>query len=187
MSGYTLNGIVGRMVDLETKTHGGYYVSCCWLAMGRSSGATARKALEAKVFGQAAPTSTFRNAWRIATKSYAEGFPLEKREHAKTLELDEAIKWASECLEAHKLALEVSNMKDYEELCHLPVKPVVDEAEAKAEAETKAEAEAKAKEEAEAKAKEEAEAEEKARREAELNPVDPLVGLKHAASVLTLE
>ncbi|TGU85828.1 hypothetical protein EN794_053620, partial [Mesorhizobium sp. M00.F.Ca.ET.151.01.1.1] len=111
-TGYTLNGIVGRMVDLETKTHGGYYVSCCWLAMGRSSGATARKALEAKVFGQAAPTSTFRNAWRIATKSYAEGFPLEKREHAKTLDLDEAIKFASECLEAQKLALEVSNMKD---------------------------------------------------------------------------
>ncbi|MBN9550873.1 MAG: colicin transporter, partial [Alphaproteobacteria bacterium] len=48
-------------------------------------------------------------------------------------------------------------------------------------------AEAKAKEEAKAEAEAEAEAEEKAKREAELNPVDPMVGLKHAVGALPLD
>ena len=117
MSGYTLNGVAGRIRDLENKTNGGYYVALCWLAMNRNSGKGAKKILESKIFGQDKPTSTFRNAWRIAEKSFSEGFHTGCRQQVAELELEEAVKIAVERLEAHKSALKVSNMKDYEDVC----------------------------------------------------------------------
>lgn len=183
MTGYTLAGVAGRIRDLENKTNGAYYVGVCWLAMCRDSGKGAKKRLADKVFGtakEAKETSTFRNAWRIAEKAFSEGFPAEHRKAVVEFALDEAIDFAVKALEAHKAALGVTNMKEYEEACKYASKEAMPP---KAEAEPDPEAEAKAKAEEEAKA----EAEEKAKREAELNPVDPLVGLKHAAGALTLE
>ncbi|MCV0350209.1 MAG: hypothetical protein K5863_09040 [Nitratireductor sp.] len=143
--GYTLNGIAGRIRDLETKTNGSYYVALCWLAMARNSGKGARKLLEGKIFGQDKPTSTFRNAWRIAEKSFAEGFHAGHREKASDMLIDKAIEFAVNCLEAHKVALGVTNMKDYEEDCRYasaadkPQTAAEPEAEAEAEAEPEAE------------------------------------------------
>ncbi|MDV2968692.1 hypothetical protein RZ532_22140 [Nitratireductor aquimarinus] len=141
--GYTLNGIVGRIRDLETKTNGSYYVALCWLAMARNSGKGARKLLEGKIFGQDKPTSTFRNAWRIADKSFAEGFHVGHREKAGDMLIDDAIEFAVNCLEAHKTALGVTNMKDYEENCRYASKADMPEtaAEPEAEAEPQPEAE----------------------------------------------
>ncbi|TPJ51685.1 MULTISPECIES: hypothetical protein [unclassified Mesorhizobium] len=182
-TGYTLAGVAGRIRDLENKTNGAYYVGVCWLAMCRDSGKGAKKRLADKVFGVdkgAKETSTFRNAWRIAEKAFSEGFPAAHRKAVVELALDEAIDFAVKALEAHKTALKVTNMKDYEDVCKYAS---VETMPPKAEAEPDPEAEAKAKAEAE----EQAEAEAKAKREAELNPVDPLIGLRHAASELTLE
>lgn len=69
MTGYTLNGIARRICDLENKTNGGYCVALCWLTIARNSGKGSRKLLESKIFADGRPTSTFRNAWRIAEKS----------------------------------------------------------------------------------------------------------------------
>ncbi|MDQ6437560.1 hypothetical protein RB623_26200 [Mesorhizobium sp. LHD-90] len=117
MSGYTLNGVAGRIRDLENKTNGGYYVALCWLAMARNSGKGARKLLETKIFGEGKPTSTFRNAWRIAEKSFAEGFHAGCRAAVAELALEEAITYAVDRLDQHKTTLGVSNMKDYEDVC----------------------------------------------------------------------
>lgn len=128
MSGYTLNGIAGRIRDLENKTNGAYYVGLCWLAMARNSGKGSRKLLEGKVFGQDKPASTFRNAWRIADKAFAEGFHPGHRATVAEMGLDEAIEFAVKALEDHKTALGVSNMKDYEEICKYADKATVPEA-----------------------------------------------------------
>lgn len=117
MSGYTLNGVAGRIRDLETKTNGSYYVALCWLAMNRNSGKSARKLLEGRIFGNGKPTSTFRNAWRIAEKSFSEGFHAGCRASVAELDLDEAIKFAVGRLDAHKAALGVASMKEYEDVC----------------------------------------------------------------------
>lgn len=117
MAGYTLNGVAGRIRDLETKVGGAYYVALCWLAMNRNSGKGARKLLETKIFGDAKPTSTFRNAWRVAEKSFSEGFHAECRKTVVDFELDDAVKYAVDRLEAHKAALHVTSMKDYEDVC----------------------------------------------------------------------
>jgi hypothetical protein len=117
--GYTLNGIAGRIRDLENKVGGAYYVGLCWLAMARDSGKGAKRRLEDKVFGtyKRKVTSTFRNAWRIADKAFAEGFHTGHRKTVLELGLEEATKFAMECLEAHRVALGVSNMADYEAVC----------------------------------------------------------------------
>lgn len=117
--GYTLNGVAGRIRDLESKVGGSYYVALCWLALSRDSGKGAKRRLEDKVFGTNKPkvTSTFRNAWRIAEKAFAEGFHAGHRKAAMELGLDEAVKLAIECLEAHRTALGVTNMADYEAVC----------------------------------------------------------------------
>lgn len=118
-NGYTLAGVAGRIRDVEHKIGGGWYVSVCWLAMARDSGKGAKKRLEDKVFGIDKPkvTSTFRNAWRIAEKSFAEGFHAQCRKDVAELGLDDAIDYAMVRLEAHKVALKVTNMADYEDVC----------------------------------------------------------------------
>lgn len=115
--GFTFAGVTGRMADLETKVGGTYYVALCWLAMTKGSGKNVKKTVRDKVFGTAKETSTFRNAWRIAEKSFPEGFHKGHREAAQTLNLDEAIKFAMECLQAHRVALEVTTMAAYEADC----------------------------------------------------------------------
>jgi len=124
MSGYTLSGIAGRIRDLENKTNGAYYVALCWLAMSRDSGKGAKKRLEDKVFGIDKPkvTSTFRNAWRIADKAFAEGFHAGHRKSVVELALDEALDFAIATLDAHKLALGVTSMADYESVCKFATK-----------------------------------------------------------------
>lgn len=101
------------------KTNGAYYVGLCWLAMARDSGKGAKRRLEDKVFGSDKPkvTSTFRNAWRIADKAFAEGYHAGHRKTGLVLGLEEAIKYAMECLDAHRMALGVTNMADYEAVC----------------------------------------------------------------------
>lgn len=118
-TGYTLNGVAGRIRDVEHKIGGGWYVSVCWLAMARDSRKGAKKRLEDKVFGIDKPkvTSTFRNARRIAEKSFAEGFHADCRKAVAELGLDEAIDYAIARLETHKAALKVTNMADYEDVC----------------------------------------------------------------------
>ncbi|APH74158.1 hypothetical protein BSQ44_24375 [Aquibium oceanicum] len=118
--GYTISGVAGRIRDLESKTNGAYYVGLCWLAMARDSGKGAKKRLEDKVFGVekgVKVTSTFRNAWRIADKAFAEGFHKGHREKVATMGLDDALKFAMDSLEAHKTALGVTSMGQYEEFC----------------------------------------------------------------------
>lgn len=68
-------------------------MAVCWLAMARDSGKGAKKRLEDKVFGIDKPkvTSTFRNAWRIAEKSFAEGFPADCRKAVAEMTLDDAV------------------------------------------------------------------------------------------------
>ena len=130
MSGYTLNGIAGRIRDLENKANGAYYVALCWLAMNRNSGKGSRKLLEGKIFGQDKPTSTFRNAWRIAEKSFAEGFNAECRKAVVDMGLDEAVAFAVGRLEEHRTAVGATNMATYEERCKYAGEadvPVVDE------------------------------------------------------------
>lgn len=117
MTGYTLNGVAGRIRDLENKANGAYYVALCWLAMNRNSGKGSRKLLEGKIFGQDKPTSTFRNAWRIAEKSFAEGFHAECRKAVVDLGLDEAVAYAVGRLEEHRAAVGATNMATYEERC----------------------------------------------------------------------
>lgn len=117
MTGYTLNGVAGRIRDLENKANGAYYVALCWLAMNRNSGKGSRKLLEGKIFGQDKPTSTFRNAWRIAEKSFAEGFNAESRKAVVDLGLDEAVAYAVGRLEEHRTAVGATNMATYEERC----------------------------------------------------------------------
>ncbi|WP_353645751.1 hypothetical protein [Mesorhizobium sp. WSM2239] len=112
-----MNGVAGRIRDLENKVGGAYYVALCWLAMNRSSGKGSKSALETKIFGKDKPTSTFRNAWRIADKAFAEGFHDAHRKTVAELGLDEAVTFAVQCLDAHRTALGVTTMKDYEELC----------------------------------------------------------------------
>jgi hypothetical protein len=116
MTGFTLNGVAGRIRDLETKTNGAYYVALCWLAMSRDSGKGAKRRLEDKVFGTGKPkvTSTFRNAWRIADKAFAEGFHAGHRKAVVELALDEALDFAIKALEDHKAALGVTSMAEYE-------------------------------------------------------------------------
>ena len=173
MSGYTLNGIAGRIRDLENKTNGGYYVALCWLAMNRNSGKGARKMLEGKIFGQDKPTSTFRNAWRIAEKSFSEGFHLGCRQQVAELELEEAIKFAVARLEAHKEALQVTNMKDYEDVCKYASVETIPAA---------------AEEEAPAPAPEEDQPEGEApTNAAPAEPVDVMANIKTAVTSLTLE
>jgi len=173
MSGYTLNGIAGRIRDLENKTNGGYYVALCWLAMNRNSGKGARKMLEGKIFGQDKPTSTFRNAWRIAEKSFSEGFHLGCREGVKEMDLEEAIKFAVARLEAHKEALQVTNMKDYEDVCKYASVETIPAA---------------AEEEAPAPAPEEDQPEGEApTNAAPAEPVDVMANIKTAVTSLTLE
>ncbi|RWN60199.1 hypothetical protein [Mesorhizobium sp.] len=139
MSGYTLAGVAGRIRDLENKTNGAYYVGVCWLAMCRDSGKGAKKRLADKVFGVdkgAKETSTFRNAWRIAEKAFSEGFPAAHRKAVVELALDDAIDFAVTALEAHKTALKVTNMKDYEDVCkYASVETMPPKAEAEPEAE----------------------------------------------------
>jgi hypothetical protein len=120
--GYTLNGVAGRIRDLENKVGGAYYVALCWLAMNRSSGKGAKAALETKIFGKEKPASTFRNAWRIADKAFAEGFHAGHRRSVLEMGLDDAVKFAMECLDAHRVALGVSNMADYEAVCKFATK-----------------------------------------------------------------
>jgi hypothetical protein len=115
--GYTLNGVAGRIRDLETKVGGAYYVALCFLAMNRASGKGSKAALETKIFGKDKPTSTFRNAWRIADKAFAEGFHQGHRVTAMEMGLDEAVTFAVKCLDAHRTALGVTSMKDYEAVC----------------------------------------------------------------------
>lgn len=131
-NGYTLNGVAGRIRDVEHKIGGGWYVAVCWLAMARDSGKGAKKRLEDKVFGIDKPKvmSTFRNAWRIAEKSFAEGFHAQCRKDVAELGLDDAIDYAMARLEAHKAALKVTNMADYEDVCKyasVEVIPVAEE------------------------------------------------------------
>lgn len=116
---YTLSGIAGRIRELETKSTGGWYVATCWLAMSRDSGKGAKKRLEDKVFGIDKPkvTSTFRNAWRIAEKAFAEGFHTRHRKSVAELGLDEAIDFALKALDMHKTALGVTSMGEYEAVC----------------------------------------------------------------------
>jgi hypothetical protein len=118
-NGYTLAGVAGRIREVEHKIGGGWYVSVCWLAMARDSGKGAKKRLEDKVFGIDKPkvTSTFRNAWRIAERSFAEGFHAECRKAVAELGLDDAISFAINRLDQHKAALKVTNMADYEDVC----------------------------------------------------------------------
>lgn len=123
--GYTLNGVAGRIRDLENKVGGAYYVALCWLAMHRASGKGSKAALETKIFGKDKPTSTFRNAWRIADKAFAEGFHPGHRKTVAELPLDEAVKFAVEALDAHRLALGVTTMKDYEEVCKYASKDAI--------------------------------------------------------------
>lgn len=122
--GYTIAGVAGRIRDLEAKVGGAYYVGLCWLAMARDSGKGAKRRLEDKVFGTDKPkvTSTFRNAWRIADKGFAEAFHAGHRNTVLEMGLDDAIKFAMECLDAHRVALGVSNMADYEAVCKFATK-----------------------------------------------------------------
>ncbi|KAB2947895.1 MAG: hypothetical protein F9K19_25230 [Rhizobiaceae bacterium] len=117
MTGYTLNGVAGRIRDLENRVGGAYYVALCWLAMNRNSGKGSRKLLEGKIFGQDKPTSTFRNAWRIAEKSFAEGFHAECRKAVVDMGLDDAVAYAVGRLEEHRAAVGATNMATYEERC----------------------------------------------------------------------
>ena len=117
MTGYTLSGVAGRIRDLETKVGGAYYVSLCWLAMNRNSGKGSRKLLEGKIFGEGKPTSTFRNAWRIAEKSFAEGFHAECRKAVVDMGLDDAVAYAVGRLEEHRTAVGATSMATYEERC----------------------------------------------------------------------
>lgn len=119
-SGFTLHGVVGRIQDVEHKIGGSWYVAVCWLAMCRDSGKGAKKRLEDKVFGidgKKKVTSTFRNAYRIAEKSFAEGFHAGCRKEVVELGLDDATTYAVNRLEAHKAALKVTTMADYEDVC----------------------------------------------------------------------
>ena len=70
-----MNGVAGRIRDLEARVGGTYYVGLCWLAIARDSGKGAKRRLEDKVFGTDKPkvTSTFRNARSIADKAFAGG------------------------------------------------------------------------------------------------------------------
>lgn len=131
--GFTIAGVARRIQDLETKVGGAYYVSLCWLAMTRDSGKGAKRRLEDKVFGVDKPkvTSTFRNAWRIAEKAFAEGFHAGHRNTVLELGLDEALKFAMGCLDAHRVALGVTTMSDYEAVCKFATKgdiPIEEEA-----------------------------------------------------------
>jgi len=120
MSGFTLHGVVGRIQDVEHKIGGNWYVSVCWLAVCRDSGKGAKKRLEDKVFGidgKKKVTSTFRNAYRIAEKSFAEGFHAGCRKAVAELGLDDAMDFAVKRLDEHKAALKVSTMADYEDVC----------------------------------------------------------------------
>ncbi|ESY35749.1 hypothetical protein NKK48_01455 [Mesorhizobium sp. C386A] len=145
MSGFTIGGLAGRIREVEQKIGGGWYVSVCWLAMCRDSGKGSKKRLEDKVFGVDKPkvTSTFRNAYRIAEKSFAEGFHAGCRKDVAEMPLDAAIDFAMARLEAHKKALNVTNMADYEDVCKYASVEVIPAApeEPKAEEEPKAQAE----------------------------------------------
>ncbi|RWH49631.1 MAG: hypothetical protein EOQ80_06905 [Mesorhizobium sp.] len=180
MSGYTLAGVAGRIRDLENKTNGAYYVGVCWLAMCRDSGKGAKKRLADKVFGVdkgAKETSTFRNAWRIAEKAFSEGFPAAHRKAVVELALDEAIDFAVKALEAHKTALKVTNMKDYEDVCKyasVETMPVKAEAEPEPEPETETAPEHEG--DVDADGKEDAK-----------EGVDVVANIKIALSTLTLE
>jgi hypothetical protein len=91
---YTLSGVAGRIQDLEVRVGGTYYVGLCWLAMARDSGKGAKRPLEDKVFGTDKPmvTSTFRNAWRIADKAFAEGFRVGHRKTVLEMGLEDAMR-----------------------------------------------------------------------------------------------
>lgn len=140
-TGFTFNGVANRMIDLETKANGAYYVALCWLAMTRDSGKGASRRLQDKLFGTVKPkvTSTFRNAWRIAGKSFAEGFHKGHRVTVDKLPLDEAVKFAVQALEDHKSALEVTSMSEYEAVCHHATKADVPAPQTETEPETPAE------------------------------------------------
>ncbi|RWI48437.1 MAG: hypothetical protein EOR34_10465 [Mesorhizobium sp.] len=180
MSGYTLAGVAGRIRDLENKTNGAYYVGVCWLAMCRDSGKGAKKRLADKVFGVdkgAKETSTFRNAWRIAEKAFSEGFPAAHRKAVVELALDEAIDFAVKALEAHKTALKVTNMKDYEDVCkYASVETMPAKAEAEPEPEPETETAPEHEGDVDADGKEDAK-----------EGVDVVANIKIALSTLTLE
>ncbi len=175
--GYTLSGVAGRIRDLENKVGGAYYVALCWLAMNRASGKGSKAALETKIFGKEKPTSTFRNAWRIADKAFAEGFHAGHRQTVATMVLDDAVKFAVEALDAHRTALGVTTMKEYEELCKYASKEAVPAPEP--EAETVAEAPAPSEEE---QAPVDADG-----KPADVPNADIMANLRNAVAQLTLE